>query len=47
MAAGRCGSVAASARIWFVVAIAGQWLFVYYIAGFYAAYLAFPSSFSR
>ncbi len=27
----------AAARLWFLVAVIGQWTFVYYIAGFYAA----------
>jgi hypothetical protein len=26
----------ASAALWFVVAAVGQWLFVYYVVGFYA-----------
>lgn len=27
----------AAAKLWFLIAVAGQWIFVYYIAGFYAA----------
>jgi hypothetical protein len=30
-------ALAAAARLWFVVAVAGQWTFVSYIAGFYGA----------